>query len=100
MDAVCREALNVIDDLERMWGNPRLGLALSAAYFAAAPLSSRALAKQLNLSDDTVRRALNPLVNVGRVQVTREGRDVAYAASPIWAARTRNRVTECCNNMN
>lgn len=89
---LCLKLVGVLQDLDEMWGFARLGLILSAASLLGVTQSASDIAGQLKMSDDTVRRLIKPLVNIGRVTVVREGRKISYHASPVWAQRTRERV--------
>lgn len=88
----CLSFLNALAELDETWGFARLGLALSAAYFLQTPQSASELAQHLAFSDDTVRRLLKPLVNVGRVAVLKQGRSITYMAEALWAKRTVERI--------
>lgn len=84
--------VDALTDLDETWGHARLGMALSAAFLAGTALSASELAGHLNQSDDTIRRLLRPLVNVGRVAVVKQGRTVSYMADATWAKRTAKRL--------
>jgi DNA-binding transcriptional ArsR family regulator len=45
-----------------------------------------------DVSAETVRRWLKPLINVNRVRVIREGRSVRYKARGEWAMKTRDNL--------
>lgn len=86
--------IDEIISLTRIWGSAHLGLQLSDAYFQGKPLSSDRLAQIIDVSPETVRRWLRPLVNIGRVRVIKSGRNVCYKANAEWAQRTADIVLD------
>ena len=79
---------DVILRLDATWGSARLGLILTRAYFQRRPLSTEELAHHCAASTETIRRWLKPLININRVRVLKEGRNVRYKATAAWARRT------------
>lgn len=88
---VCLEA---VVDLHKRYGNARLGLILCLAFFTGTAHTTEQLADMLGVSPETVRRWLKPLINIGRVEVFRDGRNVFYKAKQEWAIKTRDDLME------
>ena len=82
-------SLEKLMELDLWWGNGRLGLILSSAYFNQKPLSTAQLTELTGWSPETVRRHLKPLIAVDRVRVIEEGRNIRYKAREMWAKKTR-----------
>ena len=82
-------ALEVVMELAIWWGHARLGLVLATAYFNSKPLTTSELSDVMGWSPETIRRHLKPLINVGRVRVIEEGRNVRYKAKQEWSIKTR-----------
>jgi hypothetical protein len=85
-------ALEAVVDLRKTWGDARLGLFLSLGYFSGMTYTTEELAAMCDVSTETVRRWLKPLINIDRVRVVREGRSVRYKARAEWAMRTRDNL--------
>lgn len=88
---VTRRALDAHLALERMWGSGPVGLILTEAYFTETVwLTAPAVAAKTGglLSDDTARRKLDALVNVGRAECRDEGYRRLYRALPKQAEET------------
>lgn len=85
---VLKTMMAAVDDLDKLWGEARMGLALARSYFEKAPLTSDDLAHECGASRETVRRWLKPLINIQRVEVLKEGRNIRYSARAEWARRT------------
>src|SRR4051812_31845832 len=81
-------SLEALIDLDKTWGNARLGLVLADAYFTTTPKNTDELAELCNASPETIRRWLKPLINVDRVRVLKEGRSIRYKARCPWAILT------------
>lgn len=76
---------------DKMWGHPGLGFALVHAFFDDNPwLTAKDLEDRTELSEDTVRRKLEELVNVGRAKVKRRGRTSYYKAHRDYAEESLN----------
>jgi len=90
IDPVClvRNAVEFIITVDKMWGNARLGLVLTDAFFRKQPVTTDELSLKCDASTETVRRLLRPLINVGRVRVLKEGRNIRYKAKAEWARWT------------
>ena len=93
-------ALECVFDLLKMWGSARLGLVLASAYFQGRPITTDELADICSQSPETIRRQLRPLINIGRVLVLKEGRNVRYKAKSDWAIWTRDRLIEVAKRSN
>lgn len=89
-DDIIGIALHLHVELDLWWGQSRLGLILCAAFFHDDPVTSEQIADVMGVSSETVRRYLKPLINVDRVCVIREGRNVRYLAHQDWAVKTRD----------
>lgn len=76
-------------NLAKVWGNHGLGLALVARFFGDDPwITAMELAAGSAESEDTIRRRLDQLVEIGRVRVGKRGRTTVFKAHRKWAART------------
>lgn len=85
-----QQMLAACDELNKIWGEARLGLVLTEAFYRGEPISTEELADRVEVSTETVRRKLRPLWNVNRVRTIREGRNVSYVATQQWAERTNS----------
>lgn len=77
------EALREIDDL---WGNAMMGLAITE--HGAGAFSVDQIVQRTGISDDTVRRHLERLVDIGRVSATKAGRLKNYQAVAPYPQKT------------
>lgn len=84
--AACVEAGN---NMVRMWDG-YIGLALLQAFYAGPDnwVSAKWLADRIPFSDDTARRQLDKLVNIGRVACRTEGKTRVYRANERHANLT------------
>jgi DNA-binding transcriptional ArsR family regulator len=87
--AIVHKTLRLLIELDLWWGHSRLGLILSSAFFNTNPVTTEDIAEMCGFSAETVRRYLKPLMNVGRVEMIKEGRNVRYKAHRDWAIKTR-----------
>lgn len=85
---VIKAALQMQAALQLVWGSSALGLHLTGAHFSGRDLTTEELAELCGVSSETVRRWLKPLLNVDRVRMIKEGRNVRYKAREEWANRT------------
>lgn len=87
-------------DMVKLWGTG-VGIELSCRYFSDQPwATAAALAKHHHLSEDTVRRKLDELENIGRVVSKTQGRTKVYRAASRYAERAYqiiNRLVETAN---
>lgn len=84
------QAIWLFAELDRMWERARTGLALSKAYYDQRPVSAEELAVIVNVSEDTIRRTVDRLLNINRVERVRFGRRTMFRATEEWAERTIN----------
>lgn len=85
-------------DINKLWGGP-IGVRLACAYYADQPWASVAsLADGHHLSEDTVRRRLEDLANIGRVDTKMEGRVKLYRASAKAAEKTYSIINQLALN--
>lgn len=84
-----RAAMETAAYTVKVWGTGAIGPALVSAFYGDEPwTTARALAEHLHLSDAQVRRRLNDLVELGRVERRDAGGVFEYRAAPEWAERT------------
>lgn len=87
--SLAASAQATIKQLETLWGRACIGSALLYAYHLdQAPRLAVEIGTMAGVSEDTARRYLRKLANIGRVQVTTTGRSTFYACSPPYAERT------------
>lgn len=85
-------ALECSLDLFKVWGSARLALTLTNAFYQGKPLTTDEIAEICSQSPETVRRQLKALINISRVRVIKEGRNVRYKATTEWATWTYEHV--------
>jgi predicted ArsR family transcriptional regulator len=71
---------------QRMFGNTPIAAALLYAYLRDEDfLNADQIAELAEVSPDTVRRVLKPLVATNRVECRKENRVTTYRVHPAWA---------------
>jgi hypothetical protein len=94
------KTLTLLMELDLWWGHSRFGLILSSAHFNNTPVTTEHMADLTGFSNETVRRHIKPLINVERVIVVKEGRNVSYRAHPDWAMKTRRLLMKTRDEVN
>jgi response regulator of citrate/malate metabolism len=98
---ILRACIQANRDVQRLWGDQALGLALICRFFDDIPWATAAeLAEGTPLSEDTVRRRLETLASIGRVSAAKKGRLLVYQAHHEWADRTWNILNTFLLNAN
>lgn len=93
-----RVALERLLKLERVWGQPSIGLVLANGHFTGECLSADDIAAKTGLTRQTVYNHLKRLVPVERAVRTRSGRTSVYCATEQWALWTRQIVQDWVND--
>src|SRR3546814_479681 len=88
---IAKQAVDAYIRYDRMWGSP-IGLCLVEAFYSEPPdVTASMIAERLGMSDDTARRRLDALVNIGRALVVDcPLRGVCYQANAKYAEETIN----------
>jgi DNA-binding transcriptional ArsR family regulator len=89
---VC-QAKRTVARVQNYWGRG-IGLPLVCAYFEGTWLTTREIAEEADLSEDTAARRLSELVAIGRVERRRSGRSHLYRAGGAAAQRTYEMINE------
>lgn len=98
--ALMAEALTVAAYTIKLWGTGAIGPALVARFFTDDPwVSVDELATSLHLSTAGVRRRLDELAALGRVEVRWRGRSKVYCADETLANKTVVRIAELCGGV-
>lgn len=93
--ALLNELNSLAHFLVRTWGVGLTGVTLIRRSLSGEPwASAEELAGATELSPSQVRRRLDELVAIGRVEVRQRGRAKYYKASKYWSEKTIARLVE------